>query len=111
LFVASVLYYLFVFERTTLTGPIIHYGTPGQVCPGPGVTTVVDKNPEESSGVFLSGPRPYKFIGFGDIHGLRPYRFIGFGDIHGPRPYKFIRYARARADKAGSTVVDKKSGP
>ena len=27
------------------------------------------------------GPKPYKFIGFGDIHGPKPYKFIGFGDI------------------------------
>ncbi len=26
--------------------------------------------------------KPYKFIGFGDIHGPKPYEFIGFGDIH-----------------------------
>ncbi len=29
------------------------------------------------------GPKPYKFIGFGDSHGPKPYKFIGFGDIHG----------------------------
>ncbi len=23
-------------------------------------------------------PKPYKFIGFGDIHGPKPYKFIGF---------------------------------
>ncbi len=32
----------------------------------------------------LVGPKPYEFIGFGDIHGPKPYKFIGFGDIHGP---------------------------
>ncbi len=37
------------------------------------------------------GPKPYKFIGFGDIHGPKPYKFIGYGDIHGPKPYRFIR--------------------
>ncbi len=37
--------------------------------------------------VVMSGPEPYKFIGFGDIHGPKPYKFIGFGDIHGPKPY------------------------
>ncbi len=36
--------------------------------------------------------KPYKFIGFGDIHGPKPYKFIGFGDIHGPKPYKFIGF-------------------
>ncbi len=39
-----------------------------------------------------NGPKPYKFIGFGDIHGPKPYKFIGFGDIHGPKPYKFIGF-------------------
>ncbi len=37
-------------------------------------------------------PKPYKFIGVGDIHGPKPYKFIGFGDIHGPKPYKFIGF-------------------
>jgi hypothetical protein len=43
------------------------------------------------------GPKPYKFMGFGDIHGtkltglgdihgFKPHKFIGFGDIHGPKP-------------------------
>ncbi len=35
-------------------------------------------------------PKPYEFIGFGDIHGPKPFKFIGFGDIHGPKPYKFV---------------------
>ncbi len=35
-------------------------------------------------------PKPYKFIGFGDIDGPTPYKFIGFGGIHGPKAYKFI---------------------
>ena len=26
------------------------------------------------------GPKPYEFMGFGDIHGPKPYEFIGFGD-------------------------------
>ncbi len=42
--------------------------------------------------VFTGGPKPYKFIRFGDIHGPTPYKFIGFGDIHGPKPYKFIGF-------------------
>ena len=33
-------------------------------------------------------PNPYKFIGFGDIHGPKPHKFIGFGDSHGPKPYE-----------------------
>ena len=27
--------------------------------------------------------KPYRFIGFGDIHDPTPYKFIGFGDIKG----------------------------
>ncbi len=27
------------------------------------------------------GPKPYKFIGFGDVHSPKPYKFIGFGDV------------------------------
>ncbi len=46
------------------------------------------------------GPKPYKFIGFGDIHGPKPCKFIGFGDIHGPEPYKFIGFG----DWPGSTI-------
>jgi hypothetical protein len=38
------------------------------------------------------GPKPYKFVGFGDIHGPKPYEFIRFGDIHGPKPYEFIGF-------------------
>ncbi len=26
------------------------------------------------------GPKPYEFMGFGDLHGPKPYEFIGFGD-------------------------------
>ncbi len=39
-----------------------------------------------------------KFTGFGDIRGRpKPYKFIGFGNIHGPKPYKFIGFGgRAR---------------
>jgi hypothetical protein len=37
-------------------------------------------------------PKPYQFIGFGDIYGPKPYTCIGFGDIYGPKPYKFIRF-------------------
>jgi hypothetical protein len=29
-------------------------------------------------------PKPYKSIGFGDIHGPKTYKFIRFSDIHGP---------------------------
>ncbi len=34
------------------------------------------------------GPKPYKFIGFGDIHGPKVHEFIGFGDIHGPKNHR-----------------------
>ncbi len=40
----------------------------------------------------IHGPKPYKCIGFGDIHGPKSYDLIGFGDIHGPKPYKFIGF-------------------
>ena len=40
-------------------------------------------------------PKPYKFIGFGDIYGPKPYKCIGFGDIYGPKPYKFIGFGWA----------------
>ncbi len=39
-----------------------------------------------------SGPKPYEFIGFADLHGPKPYEFIGFGDLHGPKPYEFIGF-------------------
>ncbi len=33
------------------------------------------------------GPKPYEFIGFGDIYGPKPYEFIRFGDIYmAPNP-------------------------
>ncbi len=40
----------------------------------------------------IHGPKPYKFIGFGDMDVTRPYNFIGFGDIHGPKPYKLMGF-------------------
>ncbi len=43
------------------------------------------------------GPKPYKFIGVGDIHGPKPYKFIGFGDSRrapGRNPYQGIRNRR-----------------
>jgi hypothetical protein len=36
--------------------------------------------------------KPYKFVGFGTVHGPKPYKFIGFGSILGPKPYKFIGF-------------------
>ena len=50
-------------------------------------------------GVSSDGPKPYKFIGFGDIHSPKPYKFIGFGDIHGPKPYKFIGFGDIHGPK------------
>ncbi len=41
---------------------------------------------------FPEAPKPYRYIGFGDIQGPKPYKFIGFGDIHGPKPYKYIGF-------------------
>ncbi len=34
----------------------------------------------------IHGPKPYKFIGFGDIHGPKPYKCIGFGTLWGVHP-------------------------
>ncbi len=51
----------------------------------------------------IHGPKPYKFIGLADIHGPKPYKFIGFGNIHGPKPYKFMGFgvqSRVRARTA-----------
>ncbi len=33
-------------------------------------------------------------IGAGDA---KPYKFIGFGDIHGPKPYEFMRLVKSMA--------------
>ncbi len=49
------------------------------------------KKPAEDTDAFLGpalgdGPKPYKFIGFGDDYGPKPYKFIGFGNIYGPNP-------------------------
>ncbi len=30
--------------------------------------------------IMRKGPKPYKLIGFGDIHGPKAYKFIGFGE-------------------------------
>ncbi len=32
-------------------------------------------------------PKPYDFIGFGDMDVTKPFESIWFGDIHGPEPY------------------------
>ena len=42
--------------------------------------------------VVVAPPKPYKFIGFGDLHVPKPYKFTGFGDLHVPGPYKFIGF-------------------
>ena len=52
------------------------------------------------------GPKPYKFIGFGDIYGPKPYKFIGFGDIHSPKPYKFIGFDDLAALKAKIKIIN-----
>ncbi len=49
-------------------------------------------NIDENRSEMKNTPKPYKFIGFGGIHGPKPYKFIGFGDIHGPKPYEFIGF-------------------
>ncbi len=45
-------------------------------------------------------PKPYKFIGFGDIHGPKPYKFIGFGAMDATKPYKFIGFGAMDANGA-----------
>ena len=37
-----------------------------------------------------------------DPWGAKPYKFIGFGDIHGPKPYKFIGFALRAAGVVAS---------
>ncbi len=48
--------------------------------------------------------KPYKFIGFGDIHGPKPYEFIGFGDLHGTKPYQFIGFGAKPKAETGITL-------
>ncbi len=50
----------------------------------------------------IQGPKSHKFIRFGNIHGPKPYKFIGFGDIHGPKPYKFIGFGDIHGPKPTS---------
>ncbi len=33
-------------------------------------------------------PKPYKIIGFGDLHDPKPYKIVGFGDLHDPKPHR-----------------------
>ncbi len=50
------------------------------------------------------GSKPYKFIGFGDIHGPNPYKFIGFGDSPAPRSKlsdQGIPWVRVSGSKTG----------
>ncbi len=44
-------------------------------------------------------PKPYEFIGFGDIQCPKPCEFIGFGDTQGPKPYEFIRFGDSHSPK------------
>ncbi len=53
----------------------------------------------------LEGPKPYTFIGFGDIYGPKPYKFIGFGDIYGPKPHKFIGFGDMQGPLEHSNLV------
>ncbi len=46
---------------------------------------------------YIYGPKPYEFIGFGDIYGPKPYKFMRFGDIYGPKPYGFIGFGASMA--------------
>ncbi len=71
-------------------------------------TTAAGLNPERDETALLPDDpenlRPYKFIGFGDIHGPKPYKFIGFGDVHGPKPCKFIGFGdiQVRVSESGT---------
>ncbi len=42
------------------------------------------------------GPKPYEFIGFGDIQGPKPYEFIGFGAMDVAKTYDFIGFGADR---------------
>jgi hypothetical protein len=55
---------------------------------------------EAALGCLARSPKPYEFIGFGDIRGPKAYEFIGFDDIHGPTPYEFIGFG-ASSQKTG----------
>ncbi len=46
-----------------------------------------------------SGSKPYRFVGFGDIHGPKPFKILGFGDIHGPKASKFMGFGDAHGPK------------
>ncbi len=39
------------------------------------------KSAPQTNSKAIHGPKPYKFIGFGDIHSPKPYKFVWFGDI------------------------------
>ncbi len=49
--------------------------------------------------------KPYRLIGFGDIHGPKPYEFIRFADIRDPKPYEFIGFGAATAAMTEHQVV------
>jgi hypothetical protein len=56
-------------------------------------------------------PKPYKFTGFGSIHGPKPYKFTGFGSIHGPKPYKFIWFGSISYANAVELCLMKSTPP
>jgi hypothetical protein len=60
---------------------------------------------------YIHGPKPYKFIGFGNIHGPKPYKFIWFGNIHGSKPCKFIGFGNIHGSKPYKTHVLKTQVP
>ncbi len=67
----------------------------------------------------MHGPRPYKFIRFGDIHGPKPYKLMGFGDIHaihrgryGPRRFfEALLMCRTEAEGGRAASVSRTSRP
>ncbi len=50
-------------------------------------------------------PKPYKFIGFGDIYGPKPYKFIRFGAMDVPKPYKSIGFGAMDVTIVGQVPV------
>ncbi len=82
-------------SRKSGSGSVVGFEVPW----GPKANTRSRSRPGPSRGPGpyqdLVRPKPYKFIGVGDIHGPKPCKFRGFGDIHGPKTYKFIGFAAA----------------
>ncbi len=57
------------------------------------------------------GPKPYKFIGFGDMHGPKPYKFIRFGCILGTTFFGRSECMSSRCQSAYPRFRNGASGP